>query len=85
MKPTTEKWLKRVNYDIETARAMQQSKRYLYAVFCCQQAVEKALKALIAEQSEEMPPRIHNLRRLARSLDLALDESQDALFEAFAK
>lgn len=80
MKPITEKWLKRVEYDIETARAMLRSNRYQYVIFCCQQSVEKALKALIAEQSEEMPPRIHNLRRLAQSLNLELNESQDILF-----
>jgi len=27
-----------------------------------------------------MPPRIHNLRRLAQSLDLELDEAVDTLF-----
>jgi len=49
MKAATEKWLKRVEYDIETSRVMLRLKRYLYVVFCCQQALEKSLKALIAE------------------------------------
>jgi len=65
MKPTTEHWLHLAEYDLETARAMLQSERYLYVTFMCHLTLEKALKGLIAEQQEEHPPRIHRLLRLA--------------------
>jgi HEPN domain-containing protein len=65
MKPTTEHWLNLAEYDLETARAMLQSGRYLYVTFMCHLTLEKALKGLIAEQQEEHPPRIHRLLRLA--------------------
>jgi HEPN domain-containing protein len=35
------------------------------AVFHAQQAVEKTLKALIADQSPDPPPRVHDLPQLA--------------------
>lgn len=46
---------------------MLASGRYLYVVFCCQQAVEKALKAVIVRKTGALPPRVHNLLRLADS------------------
>ena len=77
MTPTAQKWAEKSKYDMETARAMLASERYLYVLFCCQQALEKALKAVIVEQTSELPPRIHNLLRLAEEakLELASDVS----------
>ncbi len=65
MKPITEHWFNLAEYDLETARAMLTSGRYLYVTFMCHLTIEKALKGLIAEQQEEHPPRIHRLPRLA--------------------
>jgi len=55
MTPTANKWLEQARYDLETAPAMLASERCLYVLFCCRQAVEKALKALIVERSREFP------------------------------
>ena len=57
-------WVERAEYDLETAKAMLETARYLYVAYMCQQAVEKLLKALIAQQNKETLP-IHNLNRLA--------------------
>lgn len=80
MKVVTKQWIGHAEYDLETARAMLETKRYRYVVFCCQQSLEKALKALIAEETEQMPPRIHNLRRLAQTLHLDVDGQTDSFF-----
>lgn len=48
----------------------------MHALFCCQQAVEKALKAVIIARTGKMAPRTHNLPRLAELADVALDELQ---------
>ena len=58
-----QKWLERVAYDIDTARAMLKTKRYIYVIFMCQQSIEKCLKAVLASKEKEVVP-IHNLRRL---------------------
>jgi HEPN domain-containing protein len=34
-----QEWAERARYDLETARAMRESGRYLYVFFCCQQAL----------------------------------------------
>jgi len=59
-------------YDLETARAMLDGGRYVYVVFRCQQAVEKALKALMIHNTDTLPPRIHNLPRLAEAAGVGL-------------
>lgn len=58
---------------------MLNSSRYLYVLFCCQQAVEKMIKALIAERTGEMPPRSHNLVELASCAGLNADQDRMAL------
>ncbi|MEW6185460.1 MAG: HEPN domain-containing protein [Thermodesulfobacteriota bacterium] len=50
-----DRWEEQARYDVDTARAMMESGRYLYVLFCCQQAVEKMLKALIAQRTNEFP------------------------------
>ena len=56
MSSTEGDWIEQSTYDLETARAMLTSGRYLYVLFCCQQAVEKTLKALIVHRTGEFPP-----------------------------
>ncbi len=57
-------WIERSQYDLDTAKIMLETGRYLYVAYMCQQAVEKILKAIIARQGKENFP-IHNLNRLA--------------------
>lgn len=76
---SVERWAEQARYDLGTARAMWDAGRYLYVVFCCQQAVEKAIKAIIAKQTNEFPPRIHALIRLAEAAGLALTEERAQL------
>jgi len=70
------KWLDRADYDMDTAKAMLQTGRLIYAVFMCQQSLEKCFKALLAYEDKEIVP-IHNLRRLAEFAAVVheLDES----------
>jgi HEPN domain-containing protein len=69
-------WAERARYDLDTADAMFQTGRYLYVLFCCQQAVEKMLKSIIVQRADELPPRIHQLARLAELAGVAVDEKQ---------
>lgn len=73
---TVERWVERARYDLATARTLLDGQRYLYVIFCCQQAVEKALKAVIIQQTGTFPPRIHNLPRLAEIACLDIDKKR---------
>jgi HEPN domain-containing protein len=84
MKPIVKKWLEISDYDFKTARAMFKSRRYLYVAFMCQQAVEKAIKALIVLNQDDYPPKIHKLETLALKANLSdelSDEQKDLLSE----
>ena len=76
-----ENWANLAQYDLDTASAMLRSDRYLYVLFCCQQAAEKMLKAIIAERAGECPPRTHNLPELAKMVGEPLDEDQATLMD----
>ncbi|MFH1829962.1 MAG: HEPN domain-containing protein [Pseudomonadota bacterium] len=64
MEATVRQWLEQAQYDLGTSRALFKARKYLYAAFMCQQAVEKAIKAILANREKEIPL-THNLRKLA--------------------
>jgi len=67
MKEKVKYWIDLADYDIETAKAMFETKRYMYVGFMCHQTIEKAMKAIIANHlpQGEIPPKMHDLEKLA--------------------
>jgi HEPN domain-containing protein len=63
-------WVEASDYDLETAEAMLRTGRFLYVLFCCQQAVEKRLKASFVRSTGRMPPKVHDLLRLVEQAGL---------------
>jgi len=57
-----------------TADYLFQGGRYLYAVFMCHLAVEKALKGLYFERLREAPPRSHSLVYLLKAVGIVPPE-----------
>ncbi len=72
-------WVAYADRDLVVARDMTRLGHDAWALTTCQQAIEKLLKALVAERGEH-PPRTHSLPRLAAMLGLDLTESQVKLF-----
>ncbi|MDR2206211.1 MAG: HEPN domain-containing protein [Flavobacteriaceae bacterium] len=60
-----EYWMDLSDYDMESADAMFETKRYLYVGFMCHQAIEKIFKAYYSKLKEDAPPYIHKLVRIA--------------------
>lgn len=69
-------WIEMSEYDLETAQAMLDTRRYLYVGFMCHQAIEKVLKAYWSCILEEPPLKIHTLSKLASKTGLD-DEMSD--------
>lgn len=61
MKKETRNWLNMVEYDIKTANTMFKTGRYVYVIFMCHLAIEKALKAVVCEETNKVPPKTHDL------------------------
>ena len=57
-------WFKQAKYDFDTAVVMFNSRRYVYTIFMCHLAVEKALKAIVLVETKKFPPKTHELIKL---------------------
>jgi HEPN domain-containing protein len=76
MLKATANWLAQVDYDIATAEQMLHTGRYIYVIFMSHMALEKALKALVTEETQKLPPRTHNLIDLAQRAHVVLSQEQ---------
>lgn len=77
MKERVRYWVEMSEYDMETAEAMLQIRRFLYVGFMCHQAIEKMLKGYWTARLEEIPLKIHTLSRLAERTGLDKDFSEE--------
>ena len=76
MLKATANWLAQVDYDLATAEQMLHAGRYIYVIFMSHMALEKALKALVTEETQKLPPRTHNLIDLAQRAQVGLSQEQ---------
>jgi HEPN domain-containing protein len=76
MKQDVKYWVDLSKYDIDTAKAMLESGRYLYVLFTCQQSIEKMLKALIVKNTKSFPPKIHDLVKLINIAKIDIETEQ---------
>ncbi|MDR2183990.1 MAG: HEPN domain-containing protein [Clostridiales bacterium] len=76
-------WLNLADEDMSVARLLMDGKKYLQAGFFCHLTAEKAIKAVISSKSDEIPPKIHDLKVLARQGGISgdLTEGQFSLLE----
>ncbi len=70
-------WTELSEYDIKTAEAMLQSKRYLYVGFMAHQAIEKILKAYFVNVTDETAQFSHSLSFLAKRSDIYKSFSEE--------
>lgn len=76
MTSLSDEWLKQSEYDFNTAKDMFKAGRYIYTVYMCHLAIEKALKSLVAITTSEAPPRTHNLIQLVKICSANLNKKQ---------
>ena len=71
-------WLDIVTEDLELSEFLFKNGRWLYAAFMCHQVVEKMLKAYWTATRDDVPPYIHEHKRLAELCGLygQMDASQ---------
>jgi HEPN domain-containing protein len=81
-KKKIEFWMDIAHYDLVSAKAMLESKRFLYVGFLCHQVVEKCLKAYFWHTRKREPPYSHNLLFLSEEsrLDECTEENHYVLF-----
>lgn len=70
-------WQEIAQHDFESAKSMFDIARYDWCLFVGHLAIEKILKAIFVEKTDnKMPPKIHNLVRLSELCKINLNDSQ---------
>ena len=70
-------WLSSASHDLETLDALFIAGKYDWALFMGHLVLEKVIKAVyVIRSSGRIPPKLHNLVRLAEAADIVLDEEQ---------
>ena len=71
-----EYWLTGSQDDIEAAAVLLEKRKIGQSLFFAHLAIEKVLKAHVSKVTETIPPRTHDLLRLARLAGLSVPESR---------
>lgn len=76
-KDVVHKWVHSAKEDIEIAKELRNSKRYAYCLFFCQLSLEKILKAVIVDITDDAPPITHDLVKLTVMAKLSPNVEQE--------
>ena len=75
-------WCKSAQHDLEAAQSLLDSGRNDWCLFVGHLALEKILKALFVDKNDnDIPPKIHNLVRLAELSKTKLNEEEKFLID----
>jgi HEPN domain-containing protein len=75
-------WREGAIHSWRTVPVLEEGEFWAEALFWAHLSVEKALKAHVAKVTKNIPPRIHNLARLAETGKIVLTQDQTRLAEA---
>lgn len=77
-------WQTSSNEDFAAAESLLEKGHLRHCLFFAHLAIEKMLKAHVTRQINDIPPRIHNLVRLAEIAKLKLDSEQEEFLREFS-
>jgi HEPN domain-containing protein len=73
-------WLNGAEHDLEAADSLFKSAKYDWCLFIGHLVLEKALKAHFVSANKKVPPKTHNLLKLAEQSELELTEDKKLFF-----
>ena len=78
-----EYWRTGSDEDFAAAQSLLEKGHLRHSLFFAHLSVEKMLKAHVTRQTKDIPPRIHNLIRLAEIAELSLEPEQASFLSRF--
>ena len=82
IKEHIEFWIESAENDLDTAEKLFAAGKYDWCLFLGHLVLEKALKAHFVKDNEnQMPPRVHNLVKLAENIHITLNEDLKLFFD----
>ena len=76
-------WKNSSQEDIAAAESLLEKGHLRHCMFFAHLTLEKALKAHVTKVTRQVPPRIHNLIRLAEMAEVSLDDKQIEFLREF--
>ena len=76
-------WRTSSDEDFAAAESLLEKGHLRHSLFFAHLAIEKMLKAHVTRQTKDIPPRIHNLIRLAETAGLSLGPEQASFLRRF--
>ena len=76
MQDKVDYWIELCDDDLRVAKNLFASRDYLWMGFICHLIVEKALKAVLARRTDEIPPKTHHLLKLASKANISEELSE---------
>ena len=76
-------WKNSSHEDLDAAWSLLEKKHLRHCLFFAHLALEKAIKAHVTQKTRQVPPRIHNLIRLAEMAEIVLDGTQTDFIREF--
>jgi len=76
-------WVTSSQEDFAAAKSLLEKGHFRHCLFFAHLAIERMLKAHVTRKINDVPPRTHNLLRLAEIADLKLDTEQQQFLREF--
>jgi len=76
-------WKKSSQEDFAAAESLLDKGHWRHCLFFAHLAIEKMLKAHVTRKTNDVPPKIHNLVRLAEVAELSLTPEQIGFLRSF--
>ena len=75
-------WINSAEHDLETSNTLYEAGKYDWALFIGHLVLEKLLKAVYVKNNDnKIPPKLHNLVRLAEESRLELNEDKKIILD----
>ncbi len=75
-------WIESADHDLDTSNTLFEAGKYDWSLFVGHLVLEKLLKAVYVQNNDnKIPPKLHNLVRLAEISKIGLDEDQKMMLD----
>lgn len=74
-------WLNGADHDLKAAESLFESEKYDWCLFLAHLVLEKTLKAIFVSKYNKVPPKTHNLVKLAEQSSIDLTAEKKIFFD----
>lgn len=78
-------WIESSEKDSITMADLFNTRNYSWSLFMGHLVIEKLLKAIFLKEKSDMPPLIHDLRRIAEKAGMTLDDNRKVVLDTITR